>query len=66
MYEYTLVFKNTNQHSNTDALSRLPLNETVDAPPPEETVLLLQFLDKALCHPLKFILGHVEIQCYSK
>ena len=23
MYEYTLVFKNTNQHSNADALNRL-------------------------------------------
>ena len=47
MYEYTLVFKNTNQHCNADALSRIPLKETVDAPLPQETVLLLQFLDKA-------------------
>ena len=39
MYEYTLVFKNNNQHGNADALSRLPLKETVDAPS--------QFLDKA-------------------
>ena len=47
IYEYTLVFKNTNQHCNADALSRLPLKDTVDAPLPQETVLLLQFLDKA-------------------
>ena len=47
MYEYTLVFRNTNQHCNADALSRLSLKDTVDAPLPQETVLLLQFLDKA-------------------
>ena len=46
MYEYTLVFKNTNQGCNADVLSRLPLKDTVDAPLPQETVLLLQFLDK--------------------
>ena len=47
MYEYTLVFKSTDHHSNADALSRLPLKETVDTPLPQETVLLLEFLDKA-------------------
>ena len=46
MYEYTLAFKNTIQHSNADALSRLPLKETVEAPLPQQTVSLLQFLDK--------------------
>ena len=47
MYEYTLVFKTTDQHSNADALSRLPLQETTKVPLPPETVLLLEFLDKA-------------------
>ena len=43
MYEYTLKFKPTTQHANADALSRLPLPETVTPPVSPETVLLLEF-----------------------
>ena len=45
MYEYSLTFKRTTQHSNADALSRLPLPDTVKTPLPLETILLLDFLD---------------------
>ena len=47
IYEYTLVFKNTNPYCNADVLNRLPLKDTVDVPLPQEKVLLFQFLDKA-------------------
>ena len=47
MYEYSLKFKSTKQHGNADAMSRLPLPDTVTHPLPPETVLLLEFLDKS-------------------
>ena len=47
MYEYTLKFKPTTQHANADALSRLPLPETVTPPLSPETVPLLEFLNKS-------------------
>lgn len=49
-YEYTIRFKTTQQHSNADALSRLPLlieeNQSKVALP-EEFVLLLNYLSEA-------------------
>ena len=47
MYGYSLTFKCTTQHSNADALSHLPLPDTVKIPLPPETILLLDFLDKS-------------------
>ena len=47
MYEYSLKFKSTKQHGNGDAMSRLPLPDTVTPPLPPETVLLLEFLEKS-------------------
>lgn len=47
MYEYSLKFKSTKQHGNADAMSRLPLPDTVTPPLPPETVLLLEFLEKS-------------------
>ena len=46
MYEYSLTFKPTAEHSNADAMSRLPLPTTLaDPPEPMETVLLLEKLE---------------------
>ena len=47
-YEYVLSFRNTTSHSNADALSRLPVTEdTPEADPPPELVLLLEHLDES-------------------
>ena len=44
-YEYTIVFHGTKQHSNADALSRLPLSMApMDVPMAPELVLLLDHL----------------------
>ena len=48
MYEYTLVFRSTTDHSNADAMSRLPLPEKPDHTPiPVELVLLAETLEEA-------------------
>ena len=45
MYQYTLQFCPTAQHVNANALSRLPLPETLDTVPlPGELVLLIDHL----------------------
>ena len=45
MYQYTLQFCPTTQHGNANALSRLPLPETLDTVPlPGELVLLIDHL----------------------
>jgi len=42
-YEYTLKFRCTNDHSNTDALSRVPLREVpAQTETPAELVLLME------------------------
>ena len=47
-FEYTLEFHSTSQHSNADALSRLPLPEAPSkVPTPAELVLLIQHLEEA-------------------
>ena len=49
MFEYDLQFRNTKAHSNADALSCLPLTDTVADPvTPPELVLLLDHLDSSL------------------
>ena len=46
-FEYTLEFRTTSQHSNADALSRLPLLEApADVPTSAELVLLIQHLEE--------------------
>ena len=48
MYEYTLVFRSTTDHSNADAMSRLPLPEKPDhTPVPVELILLAETLQEA-------------------
>ena len=48
-FEYTLEFRVTSQHSNADALSRLPLPQTPsDVPTPAELVMLIQHLEEAV------------------
>ena len=48
-YEYNLVFRNTTAHANADALSRLPLPESLTTTTtPPEIVLLLEHLDESL------------------
>jgi len=43
MYEYILAYKSSTAHSNADALSCLPLPDTVQSTPlPAETVLLME------------------------
>ena len=45
VYEYTVIFRGTKQHSNADALSRLPLSTTpMDVSMAPELVLLLDHL----------------------
>ncbi|PIK56483.1 hypothetical protein BSL78_06598 [Apostichopus japonicus] len=47
MYEYNLKFKPTDAHANADAMSRLPLPETIKSNPvPPEIVLALNILDQ--------------------
>ena len=44
-YEYTLVFRSTTQHGNADAMSRMPLPESLrEIPDPAEWVLLIEGL----------------------
>ena len=46
MYNYRIVHKRSTDHTNADALSRLPLHETIMSTPlPSETVLLMEQLD---------------------
>ena len=46
MYNYQIVHKRSTDHINVDALSRLPLSETIMSTPlPSETVLLMEQLD---------------------
>ena len=41
-YEYSIIFRSSEENANADAMSRLPVKECVpDAPNPAETVLLL-------------------------
>ena len=48
MYEYDLKFRNTTAHGNADALSRLPLTDTVaDDNTPPELVLLVDHLNSS-------------------
>jgi len=48
MYEYTLVFHSTTDHSNADAMSRLPLPEKLDHTPVSvELILLAETLQEA-------------------
>ena len=48
-FEYTLEFRSTSQHSNADALSRLPLPEApTEVPTPAELVLLIQHLEETM------------------
>ena len=45
MYQYKLQFHPTAQHGNADALSTLPLPETLDTVPhPGELILLIDHL----------------------
>ena len=47
MYNYTLIHKKSAQHGNADALSRLPLPESISSTPiPAETVLLLEQMNE--------------------
>ena len=47
-YEYTMKFRKTNDHSNADALSRVPLREiTTQSDTPPELVLLMEHLADA-------------------
>ena len=42
-YKYTLVSRRTDAHTNGDALSRLPLTETMrETPAPAELILILE------------------------
>ena len=48
MFEYDLKFRNTTAHGNADALSRLPLTDTVpDDKTPPELVLLVDHLNSS-------------------
>jgi len=48
MFEYVLKFRNTTAHANVDALSRLPLPETIpEARIPPELVLLADHLNSS-------------------
>ena len=46
-YEYTFTARSTMAHANADALSRLPLTETIETTPvPAEMILTLECLHK--------------------
>ena len=47
MYDYTLIHKKSAEHGNADALSRLPLPETISSTPiSAETILLLEQMNE--------------------
>ena len=47
-YEYTLLWRPTQQHENADAMSRLPLPEKpLETPLPAELVLLMEHLEES-------------------
>ena len=49
-YEYSIIFRSSEENANADAMSRLPVRECVsDAPNPAETVLLLEHLESSQC-----------------
>ena len=47
-YDYELIYRPGTNIANADALSRLPLPETVEAPVPEPVLNLLQHLEEGL------------------
>ena len=46
MYDYSLKFKGTAEHSNADALSRLPLPHSVSPVVLPEIVMVMELVDK--------------------
>ena len=49
MYQYEVSHKNSRYHANADALSRLPLPESIETTPqPAETVLLMEQIDNGV------------------
>ena len=47
-YEYSIIFRSSEENANADAMSRLPVKECVPDPPnPAETVLLLEHLESS-------------------
>ena len=47
-YEYTFTTRSTTAHANADAMSRLPLIDTIEMTPvPAEMILTLDYLQEA-------------------
>lgn len=70
-YEYTIKFKTTQQHSNADAMSRLPLTVPAEEKQPrnsipEEFVLLLNYLSEAPVSSLQLKQWTRRDCCYHK